>query len=285
MIAVAQLISPRSPWRGTIVLTYAHTNGTTRLTHTQAQAPLKIQRPHYPEGPGICYSTIVHTAGGMVGGDELTQNIHLQPHSQVFLTTPAATKVYRSIGETCTQTTTIDLDANAYLEWFPQETIVFNAAQYHQTLRINLAPGAVVLLWDITRFGRTARGEAFDSGNWRSDVEVWQGDRPLLIDWQALPGSPEIIASPHGLHGLPVVGTLALVGEDLDQAAMGDLRGVLSQTDIPAVHLGLTQSLNGFVCRYRGDSSQGARRAFMALWQILRRSRFGSVPPLPRVWY
>jgi urease accessory protein len=75
------------------------------------------------------------------------------------------------------------------------------------------------------------------------------------------------------------------VGEDLDDGALATLRETLNQTDIPAAHLGLTRSLNGFVCRYRGDASQGARRGFVALWRILRQRRFGSVPPLPRVWY
>jgi urease accessory protein len=274
----------RNPWRGKVELTYAYAQGRTHPIHTFAQAPLRLQRPHYPEGPAVCYSTIVHTAGGMVGGDELEQHIHLQPVSQVFITTPAAGKIYRSIAGTSHQTTHIQLDRNAYLEWFPQETIVFNAAHYQQQLRINLEPGATVLLWDITRFGRTARGEEFVQGHWRSDLEVWQGDRPLLIDRQALQGSPPILQSPHGLNGYAVVGTFACVGQHLSDATLDALRATLNQTAIPTHHIGLTRSLSGVICRYRGPSSQLVRQGFMAIWQSLRRSRQGTTPPMPRVW-
>ncbi|MBE9032904.1 urease accessory protein UreD [filamentous cyanobacterium LEGE 11480] len=275
----------RQPWRGTLELTYAHSQGTTRVTHTKTQAPLRIQRPHYPEGPGICYSTIVHTAGGMVGGDELVQTIDLQPESQAFITTPAAGKIYRSIGETCTHRINININANAYLEWFPQETIIFNAAQYHQQLRVNLAPSASIMLWDITRFGRTARGEEFEQGFWRSDVEVWQGETPLIIDRQCLPGSHNIIHSAHGLAGCPVVGTFALVGRDISDADLDNLRETLKQTDVPPLQIGLTRSLNGFICRYRGTSSELVRQGFMRLWQTLRQWHSGQVPPMPRVWH
>ncbi len=275
----------RSPWRGQLDLTYAYQNDETRPIHVQTQAPLRVQRPHYPEGPSICYSTVVHTAGGIVGGDELAHNIHLQTRSQALITTPAATKVYRSAGPISQQTTTIQLDSESYLEWFPQETIVFNAAKYHQQLRINLEPGAVALLWDITRFGRTARGECFDVGDWRSDVEVWQGSRPLLIDRQHLPGNPEILQNVHGLNGFPVVGTFALVGLDSSGDLFLDLRHALQQSGVPAMNIGLTRGLKGVTCRYRGSSSQEARQAFVALWRVIRQFRNGKVPPLPRLWY
>ncbi len=275
----------RSPWRGKVELGYTHAQGSTYPSHTFTQAPLRLQRPHYPEGPEICYSTIVHTAGGMVGGDELEQQIHLHPNSQVFITTPAAAKVYRSTGATCRQNIQIQLEANAYLEWFPQETIVFDAAKYQQQLRINLAPDATVLLWDITRFGRTARGEVFAQGEWRSDVEVWQEDMPLLIDRQYLPGNAGLLESPHGLNGYPVVGTFAFVGQHSSDSEIDALRETLIQTEIPTQQISLTRSLKGFICRYRGESSQLARQGFMALWQVLRRSRQGSTPPMPRVWY
>ena len=293
MVHSAELLLPdnraldpiRSPWRGQLDLTYAHQNGETRPIYVNTQAPLRVQRPHYPEGRMICYSTVVHTAGGMVGGDELVQNIHLQPQSQALITTPAATKVYRSIGPICHQSTTIQLDSESYLEWFPQETIVFNAAKYHQQLRINLEPGAVALLWDITRFGRTARGECFDVGDWRSDVEVWQGSRPLLIDRQWLPGSVQILQSSHGLNGMPVVGTFALVGCDASEELFLKMQNTLQQSDTPVNHVGLTRGLKGVICRYRGHSSQEARRSFVALWQAIRQFRDGKVPPLPRLWY
>ena len=293
MVHSAELLLPdnrapdrlRSPWCGQLDLTYAHQNGETRPIHVQTQAPLRVQRPHYPEGRLLCYSTVVHTAGGMVGGDELVQNIHLQPQSQALITTPAATKVYRSIGPICHQSTTIQLDSESYLEWFPQETIVFNAAKYYQQLRINLEPGAVALLWDVTRFGRTARGECFDVGNWRSDVEVWQGSRPLLIDRQWLPGSSQILQSSHGLSGMPVVGTFALVGCDVSEELFLKMQNTLQQSDVPVTHVGLTRGLNGVICRYRGRSSQEARRSFVALWRVIRQFRSGKVPPLPRLWY
>ena len=275
----------RSPWRGQLDLTYAHQNGETRPIHVQTQAPLRVQRPHYPEGRVTCYSTIIHTAGGMVGGDELVQTIHLQPQSQVLITTPAATKIYRTIGPTCQQTSRIQLDSDSYLEWFPQETIVFNQAKYHQKLRINLELGASALMWDITRFGRTARGECFDGGDWRSDVEVWQGDRPLLIDRQHLSGNAKILQSPHGLNGSSVVGTFAWVGVELSNDLFLELRDVLQQSGIPAMNVGLTRGLKGIICRYRGNSSQEARRGFVALWQVIRQLRDGKVPPLPRLWY
>jgi urease accessory protein len=296
MVAIAELCLPderfvidrpidRSPWRGQLDLIYAHINGATRPIHVQTQAPLRVQRPHYPEGPLTCYTTVVHTAGGMVGGDELMQNIHLQPRSQALITTPAATKVYRSIAPTCQQITTIQLDAASYLEWFPQETIVFNAAKYHQQLRINLDPGAVAVLWDVTRFGRTARGECFDVGDWRSDVEVWQGRRPLLIDRQHLPGNLKILQSPHGLNGYPVAGTFACVGFELSDTLFLDLCHSLQQSEIPAINVGLTRGIQGVICRYRGSSSQEARRGFVALWQRIRQFRNGKVPALPRLWY
>lgn len=275
----------RSPWRGKVKLRYTHTRNGTHPSHSFTQAPLRLQRPHYPEGPEVCYSTIVHTAGGMVGGDELEQQIHLQPHSRAFITTPAATKVYRSTGATCRQTIQIQLDTHAYLEWFPQETIIFDAAKYQQQLRINLAPDASVLLWDITRFGRTARGEVFSQGEWRSDVEVWQADRPLLIDRQYLPGNAGLIQSPHGLNSYPVVGTFACVGQHSSDNEIDALRETLIQTAIPTQQISLTRSLKGFICRYRGTSSQLARQGFVALWQGFRQSRQGSTAPMPRVWY
>ncbi|WP_434221503.1 urease accessory protein UreD [Limnospira platensis] len=114
--------------------------------------------------------------------------MHLQENTHALITTAAAAKLYRSLGEVARQRIQIQVDSGAYLEWLPQESIVFNGAIYRQDLRIDLGPDARLLLWEINRFGRSDRGERFVQGEWRSQTEIWQQGRPLWIDRQHLQG-------------------------------------------------------------------------------------------------
>lgn len=85
-------------WHGSLNLVYAQRQNTTQVIHNQVKAPLKVQRPFYPEGSEVCHSIILHTAGGIVGGDRLSLNFHLEPNSKALITTAAASKIYRSNG-------------------------------------------------------------------------------------------------------------------------------------------------------------------------------------------
>ena len=145
-------------WHGKLNLVYANRQNSTQLIYNHHQAPLKIQRPFYPEGQQVCHSVILHTAGGIVGGDRLSSNFHLQASTQALITTAAASKIYRSNGLQARQNIDIQIDADACLEFLPQETILFNGANYRQDLRVELAPRGSFLGWEITRFGRSARG-------------------------------------------------------------------------------------------------------------------------------
>ncbi len=270
-------------WRGSLDLVYACDRHTTQLIHSQNQAPLKVQRPFYPESPDICHSVILHTAGGVVGGDRLSLNFHLQAKAKVLITTAAASKIYRSNGKIAKQTVQIQVDAGAYLEWLPQETIVFNGAVYRQDLRVELAPGASWLGWEITRFGRSARGERFSSGEWRSHTEIWQQGSPLWIDRQWLPGVTEILDSPHGLAGKSLVGSLVWIGREISPQIVEKVRSLWQKQDAQG-EAGVTRLQSGLLCRYRGDSTIEVRNWFMDVWQLLRLS-FSDRPSCPpRVW-
>jgi urease accessory protein len=272
---------PAASWRGSARLTYTHLQGKTVLAQGYAQAPMKLQRPLYPEGDAICHSVLVHTAGGMVGSDRIHIAADLTPHSRALVTTAAANKVYRSQGDTTQQVTQISLAAQTCLEWLPQETIVFNGAQFFQQTRIDLSPGAIWLGWDITRFGRSARGETFQQGHWRSHLEVWQGDRPLWLDRQFLAGGSDALTSRHGLAGCPVMGSLVLLGHAPDSAVLEQLRTV--EPPAPAA-VGLTRLQQGLLCRYRGTSSQQARQWFLALWAHLRPAYLNQAAHASRIW-
>ncbi|WP_066375722.1 urease accessory protein UreD [Anabaena sp. CA = ATCC 33047] len=267
-------------WHGKLNLVYANRQDATELIYNHQQAPLKVQRPFYPEGEKVCHSVILHTAGGVVGGDRLSTNIHLQPHTHALITTAAAGKIYRSNGFQAKQTVDIQIDAGACLEWLPQETILFNGANYRQDLRVKLATGANFIGWEITRFGRSARGEKFLQGEWRSHTEIWQQDAPLWIDRQYLPGNETVFHSPHGLSSQPIAGSFLYLGSPVSTETIEKSRNLW----LGIGETGVTRLENGFLCRYRGNSTSEVRNWFTAVWQMLRVDNFRRSHCIPRVW-
>jgi urease accessory protein len=267
-------------WHGQLQLEFDYRQGETRLSRSQVQAPLKFQRPFYPEGKTVCHGVMLHTAGGVVGGDRLSTAVILQPQAQALLTTAAATKIYG--GELQSQQTIrIRVGEAACLEWLPQEAIVFEGAHYRQNLRIDLEPAATWMGWEITRLGRSARGEKFLAGEWRSHTEVWQSGRLLWVDPQWILGGGEMLESVHGLAGCSVVGSFAFVGQTVSPQEIERIRERWAEsTD----EVGVTRLMNGLLCRYRGHSTAAARQRFIEAWDVLRSRFLGRSSCTPRVW-
>jgi urease accessory protein len=272
-----------APWQGAIRLHYDCVEAKTRLAEVWHQAPLKVQRPFYPESNGICHTILIHTAGGMVGGDRLNYRLTLAPQAHAVVTTAAASKVYGAQGKQAEQIIDIDIAENATLEWLPQEAIIFNQAQFQQTLRVNLAPNAGWLGWDIYRFGRTARGERFLEGEWRSRTEVWRAGVPLWIDRQRLMGNQETLDHPHGLNQCPVIGTFVWIGREVDRDLVQQLREIWTQLGLSG-ETGVSRLQEGVVCRYRGQSTAEVRQWFTQVWNHVRFYALGQSACPIRVW-
>lgn len=279
---------PLAGWQGNLQLEFAHREGATQLSRAFAQAPLKVQRPFYPEGSEVCHSVILHTAGGIVGSDRLSLDVSLHPQAHALITTASAAKVYRSKGAEAKQSTHLKVATGACLEWLPQETIVFDGANYRQNLRVELAEDALWLGWEITRLGRSARGERFASGEWRSHTEVWQNDQLLWVDPQWLQGGSEMLTSQHGLSGYPVIASFAVVGRSLSNEVIEKARQLWAERkvregDRPG-EAGVTRLISGALCRYRGYSSLEARRWFTEVWHLMRLTCLNRPKCNPRVW-
>jgi urease accessory protein len=272
-------------WQGRLELEFAHRKGETIVSRSLMQAPLKMQRPFYPEGRGVCHGVMLHTAGGVVGGDRLHTEVVLHPEAQVLLTTAAAAKIYGSELESHQQIN-IRIAENAALEWLPQETILFDGARYCQAVRVDLEPKATWLGWEMTRLGRSARQEKFLTGEWRSQVEVWQAGKLQWVDPQWIAGGGEMLQSVHGLEGNVVVGSFGFVGKEVSREFVTEVR------DRVGLEVGVSRLRKGLLCRYRGDSTMAARRQFMEVWELLRRDYVGRPWPhsqsgvrgVPRVW-
>ena len=177
-------------WPGRLELNYRRAADRT-LAHDRHSGPLRVLQSLYPEGPGICHHVLVHPPGGIVGGDVLHVEATLAPHAHALITTPGATRFYRSAGEAARQSVTARVEDGARLEWLPLETICHSAALAENSMRFELAPGGEMMGWDVIALGLPASNDSFDSGHYMQRIElpgVWlergtiRGDDKRLLD-------------------------------------------------------------------------------------------------------
>jgi urease accessory protein len=267
--------SAAAPWQASLRLGFARDAETTRLIERTHRGPLRVQKPLYPEGPGICHAIMLHPPGGVVGGDQLTIAVDAGAHAHAFLTTPGAAKWYRANGKVSTQHVTITVGADGACEWMPQESIFYDGAEVELHHEVALAAGARYIGSEILCFGRRAAQERFTSGAVRQHTRIRLG--PQLVWWEQGALTPAALASRFGLHGRTVCATLIAVGPPVPSALLATLRAL-------DPGLGISQMKAVLVARYLGDDSESARHALVRVWQHLRPHLLGCAAPLPRIW-
>ena len=269
-------------WRAELGLRIERRATASILAHARHEGPLVVQRPFYPEGPGICHLCILHPPGGIVPGDELHIDVAVEAGSAALVTTPAANKVYRSDGRTAAQTLVLSIAEGASLEWLPLETIVFDGARFDVDTRIVLEDGARFVGWDVQCLGRPALRERFSTGRLRSRYELVRGGVPLYLDRFICDGGSDVLAAGHGLREQPAFGAMVVAPaqpEWLD--VVRKLLGAPSPIELCSATL-----LEGgtLVCRYLGPSASRGRARFATIWEALRPRFLGRPPSPPRIW-
>jgi hypothetical protein len=146
----------RQGWQAKLDLAFEPRFGRTAITRQSHLGPLRIQRPFYPERNGTCHVYVLHPPGGVVGGDLLEVTLEGAPGSRALITTPGATKLYRSLGPQAQIRQNIKLSGDACLDWFPQETIAFEGAHASIQTRVQLDREASYAGWEIVCLGRPA---------------------------------------------------------------------------------------------------------------------------------
>jgi urease accessory protein len=269
-----------SGWRAQLDLGYRRVGERTVLTTRVHEGPLVVQKSLYPEGERVCQNVIIHPPGGIVGGDTLTVNVDAGPRTHAQLTTPGATKCYRSDGAFARQRIRLRAAGGAVLEWLPQETIVFNASKIELELSVDLVDDARFLGWDLICLGRTAAGERFDRGALRQRLTLTRDGMPVFAERAVLHGGAPLLTSPVGLHGNPVFGTFLAAAPAVTQAMLESCR----QVSLIGGEGAVTRLPGVVIARYRGASTAAARHYFIEIWRKLRPAlalRF-AVPP--RIW-
>ncbi len=249
------------------------------------KGPLTFQRPFYPEND-VCHLYLLHPPGGIVGGDRIELDIRMLPKAHGLFTTPGATKFYRSGGPVAQQHQTFFVAKDSVLEWFPQETIVFDQAKTDIQTTVHLETNARFIGWDITCLGRSAGGHAFHSGRLENRLSIFENKRPLFMDRLRLDPQREtgsLINSIPGLQDYPVVGSFIAnsITDTVYDALKADIMPAAGEKD---GLMSVTRIRELLIARYLGHDPEQARQFFISIWQHLRPAVLGRPACKPRIW-
>ncbi|MCX2982275.1 urease accessory protein UreD [Halieaceae bacterium IMCC14734] len=275
-------------WHAELALKFTRTDRGSRLSSCHHVGPLYVQKPFYPEGPNWAHVYPLHPPGGLVSGDRLEISIHAGAASAALLTTPGAGRMYRARqgGDAQVQNVHIEVDTDAAVEWFPQESIVYDGARVELETTVNLAPGAHFGAWEITCFGLPASASRFNDGSFRQRYAVFLDGRPVFIEQLKLTAADlPLLDSKVGLQGQPVAGFF-LIGPVTAPSTLtlDTLRAMIGAAGLQRE---AALGLNGdFVLgRYLGSSAAQARKLFTDWWQVLRPLVMQRPASVPRIWY
>ncbi|MBO0612894.1 urease accessory protein UreD [Thiothrix fructosivorans] len=264
-------------WQAKLQLGFEQRSTKTVLASRSQRGPLAVQRPFYPEGD-VCHAYVLHPPGGVVGGDCLQMDFQVDPAAHALLTTPGATKFYRSAGLQAQQHQHFHVTQGC-LEWLPQENIFFPGANTALHSAIHLDATAQYIGWEIHCLGRPVIGETFAQGRALFRTALYRDGKPLLLD-RLLIADETALHTAAGLRGQPVMATL------LATPATPELLEAVRPhcQDIANGSAGVTLFNGVLVVRYLGNSTAQAQRLFRQLWQIIRPLVTGRSATPPRIW-
>ncbi|MDP1967843.1 MAG: urease accessory protein UreD [Burkholderiaceae bacterium] len=254
-----------------------------RFSH---DGPLRILQSMHPEGDAVCHNVLVHPPGGLVGGDTLDISVTAATGSHGLITTPGATRFYRSDGELAVQRSHISVAAGARVEWLPLETICYDACLAENRLTMQLEPGAEMIGWDLCALGLPHASLPFERGSYLQHIEVpgvWQ-ERGLIEA-----GDHRLLNSALGLAGHRCMASIFFVaGTALARARRQGIldaaRAVIEAHCLQATAGATSPNEKLVVVRVLAPVVEPAMALLRQIWAVWRRQCWDMQAPPPRIW-
>jgi urease accessory protein len=166
---------------GYLRLQFERRGESTILSQSRFTLPLQALTPLALED-GTAYLMLLNPTGGVLGGDRLVTEIIQEKDTHICLTTPSATRIYRTSQQPAVIETVIRLGEGATLEYLPDHVIPHIGSGLRQSLRVEMARGSQAILLDSIAAGRVARAERWNFTEIDSRTEVVVCGKPAFLN-------------------------------------------------------------------------------------------------------
>ncbi|MEH6402837.1 MAG: urease accessory protein UreD [Sneathiella sp.] len=266
---------------GRVEIGFEHEGGESVLKHLFQSGCGRVRFPtvdhaHIPE------AVLINTAGGLTGGDVMHYKITAGPGTDLTVTGQAAEKIYKSIGPDVEIGVDIFVENGAYLEWMPQETILFEKGRLRRLNKVHLAKDAKLLALEATILGRRAHGETLRDASIIDGWKIWKEGKLIWFDQFRLNGDlDELAGRPMLLDGAVSFATLVLALPDIS----GYVEIAREIAEECSSRIGVT-SFDGelMIVRCLDKDAYSLRMSLVKIINRLRHELAGGDVPMPTVW-
>lgn len=222
-------------------------------------------------------ATLVNVAGGMTGGDIFALEFCVREGAELFISSAAAEKIYRSDSVAAEVSVRVNVEAGASCIWLPQETIIFNGAELVRKLDADVDARARFLACEMTILGRAAMAETMDVLSWRERWRIRRDGRLVLAEDTRVEGDAvSHLARRATGHGAHCFATLLYMGEGAAEICEG-MRNSLG--DDGAFEAGVSTFEGLTVARFAAKDGAVLRAAVMRCVATVENMS------LPRGWH
>lgn len=274
-----------SSWHSQLQLHF-RTDADRTVAQHHHQGGMRVLASLYPEAARVCHLVLVHPPGGLVGGDVIAIETRLQAGTHALVTTPGASRFYRSTGAPAAQTLDAHLGDGARLEWLPLETLAYSGCLGENRSRFILDPGAELITWDMLALGLPAAGAAFCSGRFTQHIEL---PGQWLERGQLAASDTALLHGPGGLDGRTALATLVFacgspISPHRRDALLDAARHIVRAWPAPMRAGATSPHPQVVVLRALADRIEPAAALLREVWSTWRQAAWALPACPPRVW-
>jgi urease accessory protein len=258
--------------------------GETRLLSDYVKVPYHLTGTlNSDPAEGLTTLCLQEPTGGVAQGDRHTLSVAAKDRARAHVTTQSATKVHSMRANYAHLDTTLRAEADAHLEYIPGPTIVNENARCLQTVSVELAPTASVVVADVLVPDGLTGQDPFSFDHYHSRLEARCEGRLCCADAVDLRPAERDPRNSATIGEYGIVGSLYVLSpsEDTDtlsKAIHGRLGTVKTDTDTQTGVSALPDD-KGIVLRILGHRSADVTSTVTAAWDETRQELLGVGAP------
>jgi urease accessory protein len=256
---------------GSLRLQFERRGRSTVLAQSRFTLPLQALTPLETDD-GTAYLMLLNPTGGVLGGDRLVTEIIQGADTHVCLTTPSATRIYRTSQQPAVLETVIKLGEGATLEYLPDHVIPHAGSALRQFLRLEMARGSRAIVLDSLASGRVAHGERWSFTEIDSRTEVHACGKPVFLNRTKIePAGPQQRRQIEWMGNFDYMISMGVFAEGFEnwQRVITAMNTELES--MPQIRGGVSLlSRSGCVIRYLARSASDMTRMNKKLWDAAR---------------